>query len=322
MLKKFIIFFIFTLFIPYFAIAANILENSAFEVKNKAAWSYSSNNKAAPLCAEFNTDQNNTTGGSYSVKLYWNADDVTRTTLLSKIYILKPNTEYTISAYYYKNATDQNNQEFILELYDDHSSNSYANGATPIAAATEGSWTRVDSQFTTSDTAYYGYHVRIGTYGSGTVGNYLYIDDVQLEEAGSVGAYAPISNVELGFSTTKTGNVFRTGDTCTVKFNLFNGTGGELSPTINYQVYDFYNARIKSGSFSKTIAANTLGTQDINLSLGKQGIFRIIACVVGSQHSESEGAFSVVPVPRGSPTFTPSADYNFGIHSTFSDHYL
>lgn len=294
----------------------NIIENSSFEVGD-TKWQYYSNRKLYPLSVGIDNTVART--GSNSIK--FEADTNTgRKVINTQIYYLKPNTQYTASAYYRRPGPEAAYVSVDIGVKKVNSDNAFTNVYTRITPTIEdGDWHRYSVAFTT--TAYTGYYIELNVVESSYPGAYVWIDDVHLEEGSTPTIYAPASNVELGWSTTSNGNVFYTTDVVQLNLKVRNDSISQQTGSIKYEVYDFWNSRISDNSSDIIINPNTTIINSINLPNTK-GAYRIVAWWSGANKTLSETTYSVVPVPRGHPFYASSFTRMFGSHIPFYDYYL
>jgi hypothetical protein len=303
---------------------ANIIQNSSFEITSGECWYYASNKKIKPLWKDIDTGSNGRSGTN-CLKLYSGDEyrDPEHNQLVhSKIYTLKKNTQYTASLYA-KNGSGYN--EAKIGIGNAHSDSGFTD--TYSSAIEVGvDWTRITVTFTTvNNDLYLGYYVIITPQSQGNPDRYFYVDDIQLEEGGSAGTWGPAANVEVGWTSAKDGNVFLDSEAITMTLNFWNKSGSVQSVTASYQVYDYWNNIIASGTVTKNnIADDSVVTEDITIwgaGNGVRGAHRCLAWVQ-SLGVQSEGIFSVLPVPRADPGYTPSAARNFGLHVPCQEYYL
>jgi len=121
------------------------------------------------------------------------------------------------------------------------------------------------------------FNIRMGFYGKGTV----WVDAVQLEE-GEVTPYQPPKMLETGIEADsekvdKRFNIYKYkkgGTPVKLTVSLFNGSGEELIPVVNYKIKDFYDEIIKEGSLKFSLPPGTGESKEVTVSPDKKGIFR------------------------------------------------
>ncbi len=162
------------------------------------------------------------------------------------------------------------------------------------------------SDFPTAD-----YHIRLTTGNSA-----VWIDELQLEE-GSLTDFKAKSPVEIGLVCDKASNIFIDGEKVAMPL-LVNNDGKEaFSGKVNYEVYDFLNRKVKTGSVDARVPAGETWQGSMDLDTGKRGIFRTVIWVDGQDGTEDEVVYSVVPKPRVEGADPTSM---MGIHASASPH--
>ncbi len=310
------------------AVKGNLIPNSGFETGVDSAWGFYSQGSGRTV--PVNDMWDNTQGRSGAACLKLSCDSATRFTpsntaevIISRVYHLKPNKTYTVSAYFKTSVglttdvTVELKNTFVPPAGFDPQY-SITSGAVSINSA---GWTRVSvtgyaKAYPTPD-----FQIYITT--SGGDGTYILIDDVQLEE-GSLDTYAPAANVEAGLVfnvATYPGNIYYTTDSLTTDLVVRNHTGGTLSRTLSYEIYDFQNALVASGTQSlSSIPGNTTQTSSFSIAAGgKQGIFRVVTWLDSEALTEREYTYAIIPEPAESGVDTTSF---LGIHPNYYDRSL
>ena len=291
----------------------NVIENGSFEVGLGHGWGLAEN-RTVPLQPLW--DKTQAYHGQASVKLP--LDPSARSygedlSLVSKIYTLKPNKQYTLSAWV-KTASNDNvsGSLSIVNTFDPPPGYPGKEGLVTTFTATS-NWQRVSvtgylRKYPTSD-----YQITIT--GRGGAGQYLWIDAVQLEEgAVSDAAIKPTAPLELGLVTTQPSRVFYEDEPIRMDLLAHNGSGHAVSGEVKYVVYDYLNRKVREGGQSVNVAAQTTQTTALNLPTGLRGVFRVVVWLNGQDKTLEEVVYSVVPRPR-----TTGADPTsmIGIHSNF-----
>src|SRR5439155_14672473 len=167
-------------------------------------------------------------------------------------------------------------------------------------------------QYPTSD-----YQIHVVT--SGASGNYLLVDDAQLEE-GDLTDYAPAAPLEAGIfidMSVKPANIFYTDDVLQADLVARNNTSAALTKTLRYEIYNHVNSLVTQGSVSLTVPALTTQRVPFNLSTaGKQGIFRLVTWIDNTERTEREVSYSIIPRP---PTTAADPSSSLGVSGHYYD---
>ena len=164
------------------------------------------------------------------------------------------------------------------------------------------------SSYPTSD-----YHAMITATSVG-----LWADQMQLEE-GDLTEFKPRSPLEVGLVCDKVSNIFLEGEPVTMPLLAHNGSAKDIAGKVGYEVYDFLNRKVKSGSVDATVRAGETWQGALDLSTGKRGAFRVVLWVEGQDGTEEEVVFSVVAKPK---VVGPDPTSIIGIHASTTDHVL
>ncbi len=158
--------------------------------------------------------------------------------------------------------------------------------------------------FPTSD-----YHVRVMVLGSA-----VWIDQLQLAE-GAVVDFKPRIPLEVGLTCDKASHIFVEGEKVAMPLLAHNGTAKDISAKIGYDVFDFLNRKVKSGSVAAEVPAGKTWEGSLDLEPGARGMFRVVLWVEGQDGSDEEVAFSVVAKPK---VKGPDPTSLIGIHASGS----
>ena len=178
-------------------------------------------------------------------------------------------------------------------------------------------WTRLTLtgyllQYPTSD-----YQIHVLT--SGLSGNYLLVDDVQLEE-GDLTNFAAAAPVEAGVfidMDLKPGNIFYTDEALVTDVVVRNDTASSKVRTLRYEIYDVLNRIVSQGSTALNVPASTTQRLPFDLSAGgKRGTFRIVTWIDNDDRTERELIYSITPRP---PTTGADLTSFLGIHGHYTD---
>lgn len=299
------------------AVPGNLIANGSFEVGVDAAWGVCVHSSLDLRdCIDTSTGHSGTT----SLKLPCGAASYVSGVIdhdlwiTSRVFHLKPNKTYTFSAWV-KTSTS------TCQLYMDMN-NTFtppAGSANPRYMLSTGpttvgtSWTRVSVSgyaiaYVTAD---FNFLIRIH---NGLEGQYVYVDDVQLEE-GSITTYADAIAPDALITTSQPGHVFYHDDTLTGTLKTYNGSGASVAKTLQVELYDWLNRQIRATSQNISLASGASSSASFDLSTGgKTGQFRLVYWVDGVDKSEKEMVYSIVPHPATSTADTASY---IGIHPDY-----
>jgi len=303
------------------AVKGNLIPNSGFEVPMDASWGFPAGQRTIPLNTMWDPTQGHS--GQGALKLTFESDTRINPAnngeqIISRVYHVKPNKKYTASMWvktnsgYYSTAQIALTNPYIPPA-GFPAQYSIASTAVPIG----GTWTRVSVtgyllEYPTSD-----YQIVLNT--GGTPGNYVLVDDVQLEE-GDLTDYAVAAEVEAGLlldTTVKPGNIYYTDEPLSTTLVVHNNTSSAKSKVLRYEIYDFLNRIVRQGSSNISISANTTQNTPFDISTGgKQGAFRVVTWIDGDGGTERESSYSIIP----RPAITGLDPTSFiGIHPNYTD---
>lgn len=155
-----------------------------------------------------------------------------------------------------------------------------------------------------------------------SAGNFLYVDDVQLEEGDTATTYAASHPVEVQIDfdeSTQSGHIVFTTDILTATLRAYNSTAGSLTKTLRYDIYDWLNRTVRSGSVPLTLTAGEHLTTTFDIStVGQTGAFRIMYWIQGEDKTTKEITYSLIPPT----TSSVDTDSYLGTHPNFSDYPL
>ena len=306
----------------------NVFENGSFEVGTGHGWAlgYSRGVSQSSLW-----DNSVSKYGSASLKLPLTGDSGIYGSnsypgdkiLYSRIYTLKPNKLYTLSAWV---KTDVPISESIMNVGISLSnvfgvSNLFAPPpgfpAQHVLTAQSGTlvpgvWKRISVsgyslKYPTSD-----YIFRIWTNSHKSLNGSLWIDGIQLEE-GNLTDFEPSQDVEIGLITNRASNIYYEDENYATLL-AYNSTNQEKSKQINYEIYDYLNRKVFSSSKIINIPANTTSTTNLDINPGKRGIFRIVLWINNQNGTEEELSYSIVPRP---PVLGADETSMMGIHPNY-----
>jgi hypothetical protein len=295
----------------------NLIENSSFETGMGHGWGLSENRQFS-LKSIWDTSQGH--DGSASVKLPLNPR--TRSygsyiDLFSKVYSVVPNKKYTLSAWVKTDpgATAEGSLSVVNAFSDNHL---LPFGAPPQykigqSFSVGSSWTKVSVTGYLLDYPTADYQVDIA--GKENLGHRLWVDAVSLTQGGPTG-YTPKLPLEVGLRSAEPSNLYYEDQPVVFRLRAANRSPSYQAGTVRYEVYDYMNRKVKSGSVSVSAPALTTTASDLNLGTGKRGSFRVVLWIAGREGSEEEVLFGVVPHPQ---VAGPDPESSMGIHSNFTD---
>jgi hypothetical protein len=264
----------------------NYLENSSFEVGMGHGWGYKAEgyNRDSSIGAFCDTNKayHGTASARFLVKGYF----------VSRVYSLRPNRYYTLSAY----ACGTQGHSLLLSVF---------NVATPppgFPPQVEVSqwftigpnWQRYSVSGFLPSYPHTDYEVLISC--NATDSN-AWVDAVQLEE-GDLSEFNTSVPVELSFTSDKPGRVFFEDENLALKLLAYNNSSQPFSGTLAYEIYDIFNRRIVSGEQALSVAATNHVVQPFLLSTTNRGIFRLVAWLKDRTNTMEEVVYGVVPRPR------------------------
>ncbi|HEV2776908.1 MAG TPA: hypothetical protein VGV90_15045 [Solirubrobacteraceae bacterium] len=299
--------------------AGNLVANGSFEVGLGHGWGSTDDRRfglASIADAEAAKD------GRASVKLPLdpaeNGIDAKSVSIVSKPFSVSPNKRHTLSVWLKSETGDPVAGELTLL-------NSYGPPAAPEIPGKRGQhslskdfqvggdWTRVDLsgpllRYPTAD-----YHIRIAA--DVTPGRHLWIDAVSLNEGGPA-PYAAKTPLEIGIERTRPSNLYYDDEPVRMRLRAHNASGDGLRSTIRYEIYDYLNRKVRAGSRRVDVPKASIDVSDLDVGVGRRGIFRLVMWVAGQDGSEEEVIYGVVPRTRRAGADRASA---IGIHSNFTD---
>jgi hypothetical protein len=283
----------------------NILQNSGFEVGTGHGWGLKEGtSRSFPVASTW--DENVGYEGTASIKLPNFAD------LVSRIYRLRGNRQFTLSAWV-KTAsaatvtlTIQNGG---LTLPTNFPPAVFLSQTFPVST----SWQRISLSGVLLDYPTTDYYVRIKV--NDAEGGYTWVDAVQLEE-GALSDYSPGRPLEAGLISGQPSNLFYEDEPVAMQLYVRNSAIADKAATVAYEVYDYLNRRVATGSTFVTVPAHDHWVGALDLSTGQRGIFRVVLWVQGVEHSREEMVYGVVPRPQQTAMDTNSL---IGIHADFTD---
>ena len=311
------------------ATIGNLLNNSSFEngIGHEWAREMFNNSGNSPLLESDNWDTSKDAAwnftaydGRASIKLAFESPG----RIISQIYRLKPNTQYTFS-YYAKSSSPS---WHVVTTVANTFKSPIGPGDVPVneqrTTLNGTNWTKISHSFTTtSDISHSSYQIIIHAFQISYPNVALWLDAFQLEEGAIATDYQARNPVEIGLSTDAShlGNIFFEDETPFVKIRQNNNTGVAQSATVRYEVYDYYNRLVKQGNFDVSLGTHATGERMVGVSLptNKRGAFRIMAWVDGEAGSVDEMNYSVLPRPG---TMGFDIDSSIGANLPYKDYFL
>jgi hypothetical protein len=283
----------------------NILENSGFEVGTGHGWGLG---EATPRSFSVASLWDNTVSfeGAASIKLPTSAE------LVSRIYRLRGNRQFTLSAWV-KTASAGS----VTLIIQNGSGGLPTNFPSAVylsqSFSVNSSWQRVSLSGVLLDYPRSDYYIRIRV--SDPVGGYTWVDGVQLEEAGLTD-YASGQNPEVGLVSGQPSNLFYEDESATMQLFVRNSGASSAPATVPYEIYDYLNRRVAAGSTNVVVPAHGRWVGNLNLSTGQRGIFRVVLWVQGVEHTREEVVYGIVPRSQQAGLDTDSL---IGIHTSFTE---
>jgi len=306
------------LFFSGIAFGENILENSSFEIGASHGWGLSTSYEISGPLDQF--DSTTSYHGNSSLKLEF-SNQTQAQSVISKIYKLKPNTQYTISFYAKSNFSDP---VIIFQMLNTFQS-PYGPGDTigPFSFTASSNWKRFSFTGTTANSLdKCSYQLKFWLGHQGVSNEYIWVDAIQVEE-GELTDYMPSAPVEVGLraDAKHQGNVFFEDEYIIVKLKQYNSDTETRSVTTNFEVFDYFNRKVKSGIVTTNIPPQSISEKDLNLTLdkNKRGAFRVAAWVKGVNGTMDELNYSVLPRPKVQGINENSI---FGSHVPFKEYFL
>ena len=274
-------------------IKGNLITNSSFETGIDATWGFSQNKN---VIAQDSWDATEAYEGKASVKIPLDPSTNTYGTgsgLATKVYSLKPNKKYTLS--FWMKTSPGKTAGVSVRV-----NNAFA--AIPAgfrtletqfrtAVATD-RWQRMSITFDALKYPKSDYQFEINT--ENYPGGALWIDAVQLEE-GELTNYTSSNTVEAGLIIKQPSNIFYEDESKSAELLARNTGSSTALRDMKYEIYNYRNKLVESGTKSLIIPANATIKTSFNLQTGDLGIFRIVYWIEGEPNTERELAYSIVP---------------------------
>jgi hypothetical protein len=293
----------------------NVIENSSFETGMGHGWGLSENREFS-LKSTWDGTQGHP--GRASVRLpldpgrhSW-GDHIS---LLSKVYDVRPNRKYTLSAWLRtdRGATASGSLAIVNSFSDRTLLPTWARQPHRVERRflVGSEWTKVSLTGYLLDYPTAAYQVEIA--GEEQPGRNLWIDGVSLSEGGPTG-YSPRLPLEIGLRSVKASNLYYEDEPVTFQLQAANASATQQAATVRFEVYDYLNRKVKEGASIVSVAPRTTAVRELGLGVGRRGSFRVVAWIEGRDGSEEEVLFGVVPRPQVEGADPASA---MGVHSNF-----
>lgn len=285
--------------------ADNLLRNSSFELKHTTDWGRLGNQTHGPPFERYSGTQTRTGSLAWQMSQFGDsvadggsASNRNSKGIVSCVYRLEPSTEYTFSIYAYADYT-VGSYSIVLKAVPaaDAESGGAAATSSGISALGNQSWNRHSVTFTTG-ASYSDYYFTVEPISSSVDSKPVYLDDAQLETGASATAYDDAGiNVELGSDadTAPDGYVWDETETVTLPFIALNNTGGAISETVVWEIYNFDNEKVDSGTTPISTAGSGNDTFTITGPSGVIGPYRCLMWVDDMADTLHELVFTVVP---------------------------
>jgi hypothetical protein len=286
-------------------VKGNIVENSSFEVGTGHGWGVDDLIFHREFSIKSMWDNTEAYQGRASMKVPPRRD------LVTKIFKAKPNKKYTLSAWVKaKNSTGV--KLAIANAFE-------APEGYPTSVLLEKEfwigtdWERISLtghllDYPTSD-------YRIKIFVDGEEGNHVWIDAVQMEE-GDLTDYSTKRPLEIGLLGTDINSLFFEDEPVSMKLLAYNHSFDSISALIHYNIYDYLNNKVKTGSVNIDVVPQSVFEQDFDLATSKLGAFRIVMWVDNVDGTQEEVVYSVIPRPR---ILGLDENSRIGIHTNFFD---
>ena len=295
----------------------NLIANGSFEVGVDAAWGFANNKNILP---DTIWDTTQAYDGRASIKLP--LDPSTNlygpgTTLISRVYHLKPNKPYTLSMWV-KTAPGLT-VEVSISLVNTYS--------PPPGFGTQYS---VSNRFTVTDTwkrisvsgrllEYPSSDYQIYIDAGDSRDNFLWVDSIQLEEGGLTN-FEPSHVVEAGIAISQSGHIFYADEPAVADFIVSNSSTSSMQKSLRYELYDYLNRVVRQDSVDLNVAAESAQMMSFDLSTnGILGAYRLVYWLDNEDGTEKEIVYSVIPRPA---TLGVDPSSSMGIHPNYLDSQL
>lgn len=290
----------------------NLMINGGMEVGDITnIWGFAANKKVDSSVLWDNT-QGYSGNGSLKIPIGPSTafSDIRNTALYSRIYHLKPNKKYTISLW----AKTSPGKTTGLRLW---MKNSYepSGGMTrqpdiiKLLTVTD-RWQKLSVSGYALDYPTSDYNFILTN--SSDVNDYIWIDNVQLEE-GDETPFQPSASVEAGISISKTSNIYYIDDMLVADLYVKNNLTTPISKKVYLEYYDHLNKTVKRDTLNVSLESQETKKMSIDLP-SKLGAFRIMYWVDNERNSDREIAYSVINRP-----ISVDADSYLGIHPNYID---
>jgi Big-like domain-containing protein len=293
----------------------NVIENSSFETGLGHGWGLSENRQFSLRSI---WDHTQGQPGRASVRLPLDPDSHSHgdhISLVSKVYAVRPNKRYTLSAWLKTDpgATAEGSMALVNSFSNRELLPAWAHQPQRVERrfSVGSNWTKVSVTGYLLDYPTADYLVDIA--GAERGGGHLWIDGVSLTEGAPTG-YSPRLLLEIGLRSSQPSNLYYEDEPVVFELRAANASPTQQADTVRFEVYDYMNRKVKDGSLDVSVAPSTTAVRTIGLGVGRRGSFRALMWIDGREGSEEEVLFGVVPRPQVIGADPGSA---MGIHSNF-----
>lgn len=269
----------------------NFVDNSSFELGLKN-WQIC--DERDTTITDWNIDDTQAFHGKRSLKIIRKGDKST-VRIRSQIMPLEKECQYILSCY----------------------AKSEDNGLLKIgnkSFATDSSWKRYSCIISGKKNGF----IDLVQEGSGCT----WIDAVQVEK-GPLADFKLPPSVELGLSTDKTGNIYKSTDPVTIKINVFNATNENVKQKITYRILDLEKKCINEGFFDFQLNSNDGCEKLLKINL-PPGYYHVSAFLENKKAETSLGIINPVStVHTGNNSsfgFSAAVNYEPNLNRLFSIH--
>ena len=88
---------------------------------------------------------------------------------------------------------------------------------------------------------------------------------------GGPAPYSPKLPLEIGLRSDQPSNLFYEDEPVVFELRAANGSPRRQASTARYEVYDYMNRKVKTGSVNLSVAASTTDVRDLDLGTGNRG---------------------------------------------------
>lgn len=286
--------------------ATNVVLNSSFELGMAHHWHNSTFAARTNISAMIDTAL--VQHGEKAAKCRYQQD------LMSRVYRLKPNKQYTFSAYV-RSVSNGNVRMSFDQILDIPTNYPSATLVSTDRAVNNAGWTRISYTTNALDYPEPFYKFRISP--QSEIG-LVYVDSVMVTEGSSLLTYAENPGIDVGIHARTNMNVIWDSESLVFDFMVRNPTASSSNTTIIYDVRDYKNVSVLSNNFSATVGAASTLTNAVTLSsFTGYGTFRLSAWPASAPQNREEIVFLRAHTPR-----TAATNSMFGTHPNIHSYYV